>query len=1221
MRIHLRLLSASLWLAATLPASAAPNYALLFDGVDDYVETGVAVIPTNGDFTVSCWVYAVGSTNPANMEVISQGSPGNAFYLGAANGRIRVGDGWSDTGWVFPTDNWHQFAVVKTDTDTRLYLDGQLLASRGEPIPNPAAQSGLRLGRQYANNGEFFRGRLADVRIWKRSLTQEEIRATWDQAAEWNDPGLVAGWRFDEMAGNICTPVAVQTEMRPMKKLVDHRGLKTSIANVGIPAFVGRLIDGTDWRLLPDAPARLHAWTASYHRPATSYSLMLNGWDNWVDTGVAAIPASGDFTVECWANCSQLPNDGGRGEILSQGSAGNAFYLGVGDGKLRLGDGWDATDLTFPMGGWHHFAVVKTSSETRFYLDGTNVLNRGWAIPNPSGETKLRLGRQYGSYGENWPGLIDEVRVWSRALSTEEIRAGMYYAPDAGSPELEAYWPLNVSNADASGHGHPLNLDGWPSSGWTAGMGGELPGMGWQPVGVGWQGGSLLIHECHQPYSDPVAYGATAVAGGYNRSLALTTDGKVVFWGIQTPAWLCAPPDLDNVVAISASELNWLALRADGKVVSWGVTASQNNVPWNLSNVVAIATSKGHCLALTSNGTLVVWGVQDSIAQRTTSLGKLYVPAEATNIVAIGGKWYHWIAARADGRVFAWGFDGQGQCDVPASATNVVAVEGGEGHSLALRRDGTVVAWGNNCHGECNVPATATNGVAISTYGHHNLLLRADGTVVGWGNNGYGQCNMPDWATNVVGIAAGLTFTVLLRADGSFSALGDTYAGRVSVPYAGFAHEPIFTDQSVDGDTPGIYKLTYCITNHLGRIPLRTRTVIVRDTTVPEIALHGTNMVYLITGSNWSDPGATASDACAGDLTSRVVVGGNLDLNTPGAYAFRYTATDPSGNSAFTNRTVHVGTEPEIAELAGAYASSETTFGTCSAELRVTVNPRGLPTTVIFEYGLPGGDTSTLSVDLAGVFAATNITVTAGWLAPGTEYRWRVIATNLAGAATSPDQVLDIPPVPSLSGISGRCVTNDPTYGTIVAQLRATANGNSQPTTVLFQYGRNTNYSGATQFDLPAASGNTNLLCNLPGLVPNYQYHWRVVASNAFGVVASPDYVLVARIINAGGVIGGGATSPMGDFDGNGTVDRSEVDSVFYSYLSAGATLTLTNLAGLGQSQVSVTVPELPGAILSVLVSTNLSSWENLGPALPRYEFTDTNAPAGPQRYYRIRWP
>jgi len=41
----------------------------------------------------------------------------------------------------------------------------------------------------------------------------------------------------------------------------------------------------------------------------------------------------------------------------------------------------------------------------------------------------------------------------------------------------------------------------------------------------------------------------------------------------------------------------------------------------------------------------------------------------------------------------------------------------------------------------------------------------------------------------------------------------------------------------------------------------------------------------------------------------------------------------------------------------------------------------------------------------------------------------------------------------------------------------------------------------------------------------------------------------------------------------------------------------------------------------SVEYTTNLLDWLFLGPAVPRYKFTETNVPAGSQRYYRLRWP
>jgi hypothetical protein len=65
----------------------------------------------------------------------------------------------------------------------------------------------------------------------------------------------------------------------------------------------------------------------------------------------------------------------------------------------------------------------------------------------------------------------------------------------------------------------------------------------------------------------------------------------------------------------------------------------------------------------------------------------------------------------------------------------------------------------------------------------------------------------------------------------------------------------------------------------------------------------------------------------------------------------------------------------------------------------------------------------------------------------------------------------------------------------------------------------------------------------------------------------------------------------------------------------------MTNVAGLGGTNVTFALSNAPAGSFSVEYSTNLVNWFCLGPATPRYLFTDTNAPALPQRHYRLRWP
>ena len=109
-----------------------------------------------------------------------------------------------------------------------------------------------------------------------------------------------------------------------------------------------------------------------------------------------------------------------------------------------------------------------------------------------------------------------------------------------------------------------------------------------------------------------------------------------------------------------------------------------------------------------------------------------------------------------------------------------------------------------------------------------------------------------------------------------------------------------------------------------------------------------------------------------------------------------------------------------------------------------------------------------------------------------------------------------------------------------------------------------------------------------------------------------------------------------GDTDGDGSVDSSEfaavvaqhqtvtqgdLDLVLSNYWPSSPWLCLTNVANLGGTNVTFALPNSAAGAFSVLMSTNLADWDFLGPATVRYEFADINAPAVPERFYRLRWP
>lgn len=113
------------------------------------------------------------------------------------------------------------------------------------------------------------------------------------------------------------------------------------------------------------------------------------------------------------------------------------------------------------------------------------------------------------------------------------------------------------------------------------------------------------------------------------------------------------------------------------------------------------------------------------------------------------------------------------------------------------------------------------------------------------------------------------------------------------------------TSGTVNPNAPGTYTITYSASAN-GFTSEATRIVTVQDTVAPVITLSGSNPMQVGFSTVFTDPGATASDGCAGDLTSAIVVTGSVDTNTVGFYALTYQVSDPSGHSDTEVRTVEV---------------------------------------------------------------------------------------------------------------------------------------------------------------------------------------------------------------------------------------------------------------------------------------------------------------------------
>jgi len=90
----------------------------------------------------------------------------------------------------------------------------------------------------------------------------------------------------------------------------------------------------------------------------------------------------------------------------------------------------------------------------------------------------------------------------------------------------------------------------------------------------------------------------------------------------------------------------------------------------------------------------------------------------------------------------------------------------------------------------------------------------------------------------------------------------------------------------------GSHTITLTVTSSGGGSAEDTVNINVVDTVGPTITLLGPNPMTVECHTGFADPGATASDVCAGDLTGAISVSGSVNANVVGTYLLTYSVSD-----------------------------------------------------------------------------------------------------------------------------------------------------------------------------------------------------------------------------------------------------------------------------------------------------------------------------------------
>lgn len=406
------------------PVPGISGQALNFDGVDDLIQTtnlNDAAMTENSPLTISAWIKPKSAGQASASYIALRGSVLLQMYGGSTAMQFSVGG--TPQIYRFSSDNsityntW-QHIVLTWDGSTNasnihFYVNNSLKDGFPSNGANPTDNSAdiLYIGN-YSSPLRSFDGLIDDVRIYNRALSAGEISDLYRTGAarlKVNTPvgsgaqglasGLMGYWTFDGKDTNWTSATAGTTNDLSGN---NNTGTLTNMSQTSSPA------PGISGQALKFAG---NAGATRILTPNPMSSFM----------------SASDGSISAWAKLTSTPvggtcNNVGPNAIVSDAFGGGYVALGADSTYGWCGGGFDTVNrfiyTPYTLNTWTYLVWTHAGGYQYLYKDG--VLANFTALGNISNLAfNLQIGAGYTAY--YFPGLIDDVRIYNRALTPDEI--------------------------------------------------------------------------------------------------------------------------------------------------------------------------------------------------------------------------------------------------------------------------------------------------------------------------------------------------------------------------------------------------------------------------------------------------------------------------------------------------------------------------------------------------------------------------------------------------------------------------------------------------------------------------------------------------------------------------------------------------------------------------------------------------------------------------------
>ncbi len=280
---------------------------------------------------------------------------------------------WIDNSYPFQLNQWYFIAVSWDGNTAKIFVNNTLISTHSFNVQMKSDTHPLEIGRDTGGLIEYYQGVMDEIRIYNRSLSEEEIQELYNETGG----SLIAYYPFNGDAD-------------------DESGNGNN----------GNVFGAT---LSEDRFGNLNS---AYY---------FNGLTDSIQVNNSASLNPSYLTIAVWVNYEGASYNG---HIVSKGLEQYDLFVetSIDDGISGHINNIDIrSQVALPFNTWSFLTIVKDQDSIYLYENGQLIKTKSLFGTINSSQNNLLIGRHPQDNNSKFQGKIDDIRIYNRELSNQEI--------------------------------------------------------------------------------------------------------------------------------------------------------------------------------------------------------------------------------------------------------------------------------------------------------------------------------------------------------------------------------------------------------------------------------------------------------------------------------------------------------------------------------------------------------------------------------------------------------------------------------------------------------------------------------------------------------------------------------------------------------------------------------------------------------------------------------